>query len=195
MICAIVLAAGDSLRMSRPKPLLELNGKTFLEVICNNIRSSGLSDTTVVFGRYAKSIMLGWRSDGERVVINPEPEKGQISSLRTALKRLPADAESVLVALVDHPLVNLSTYRELMDCWKHNADSIVIPRFRGKRGHPVMLPRSVWPLCFEGPADIGLHWVIHHESVKVIDLEVNDKNILKDIDTPGDYKKIGTSKK
>lgn len=192
MICAIVLAAGDSLRMSRPKPLLELNGKTFLEVICNNIRFGGISDITVVLGRYAKSIMLGWSSAGERVVINPQTEKGQISSLRTALKRLPADADAVLVTLVDQPLVNLSTYRELVNSWKHNEDSIVIPRFGGKRGHPVVLPRCVWPLCFEGSADIGLHWVIHHESVKVIDLEVNDKNILKDIDTPEDYSKVRT---
>lgn len=192
MICAIVLAAGDSLRMSRPKPLLELNGKTFLEVICNNIRSGGISDITVVLGRHARAIKMGWPSDGERVVVNPQVKDGQISSLRVALKRLPVDAESVLVMLVDQPLVNLSTYRNVVDCWKHNADSIVIPRFGGKRGHPVVLPRSVWPLCLECPADIGLHWVIHHESVKVIDLEVSDKSILKDIDTPDDYKKIGT---
>lgn len=191
MICAIILAAGDSSRMGKLKALLDLDGRTFLEIACEKARCAGIPDITVVLGKHSESIKLGWKNTTERVIVNPNPDYGQLSSLREALKHLPADAESAFISLVDQPLVAVSTYRKIVDCWKERQESVIIPRFKGKRGHPVILPRPVWRLCFEGPLDKGLHWVIHHESVKVTDLAVEDGAILKDIDTPEDYRGIG----
>ena len=59
-----------------------------------------------------------------------------------------------------------------------------------KRGHPIIIPKIYWHLCFDGPDDKGLHWVTHHPEVKVLDLFVDDDNILKDFDTPEDYNRL-----
>jgi len=124
------------------------------------------------------------------MAINPHPEKGQISSLQAGVKTISKDTEAVLMALVDQPFVELKTYKALIDCWRKNSESIVIPKYKGKRGHPIILPANALNLCLECPPDKGLHWVTHHESVKVKDFETDDANILKDIDTQDDYKSV-----
>jgi len=63
-----------------------------------------------------------------------------------------------------------------------------------KRGHPIIIPRKYFPLCSEGPADKGLHWVTHHPSAKVLDLVVEDLEIIRDFDTPEEYKELKVSR-
>jgi molybdenum cofactor cytidylyltransferase len=197
MLTAIILAAGDSSRMDRPKALLQWKGKPFLEHVCDALRRAGVDDRVVVLGRASHEILASWVPAGEKVTVNANPEHGQLSSLRTGLAEASESAEGFMVCLADQPTIDPETYKRVIDCWRLNKDSIVIPRtFRAadsrlKRGHPIIIPAANKALCFEGPLDKGLHWVTHHPSVKITDLEVKDPEIIRDFDTPEDYEALG----
>ncbi|MCM2266827.1 MAG: nucleotidyltransferase family protein [Elusimicrobiales bacterium] len=192
MLSAIVLAAGESSRMGRPKVLLQWRGRPFIEHVCAALRKAGVEDRVVVLGRASAEILAAWQPAGEKVTVNPHPEHGQLSSLRAGLDAA-APAEGYLVCLADQPTIQAETYVKVIDCWRSAKGSLVIPRTyraadaRLKRGHPVLIPGAYRALCFEAPPDKGLHWVTHHSSVKITDLEVSDPGIIRDFDTPEDY--------
>lgn len=196
MLSAIVLAAGDSSRMGRPKALLEWRGLPFLEHVCLALRRAGVEDRVVVLGRDSREILAAWRPAGEKVAVNLKPEGGQLSSLRVGLLDASPLAEGFMVCLADQPTVAAETYRKVIDLWSGAKEAIVIPRtFRAsdsrlKRGHPIILPASAKTLCFEAPLDKGLHWVTHHTSMRVADLEVKDPGVIRDFDTPEDYEAL-----
>lgn len=193
---AVILAAGDSSRMGRPKAALLWRGLPFIEHVCAALRSAGVRERVVVLGRAAGEVLAAWRPAGEKVAVNPAPEEGQLSSLRSGLTALPEDVEGFLVCLADQPTVAAGTYQEIISFWASNKGSIVIPgTFRAadarlKRGHPIVVPAAFRRLCFEGPLEEGLHWVTHHPAVKVADLEVSDPEIIRDFDTPEDYEAL-----
>ncbi|MDD5210320.1 MAG: nucleotidyltransferase family protein [Elusimicrobiales bacterium] len=196
MISAIILAAGGSDRMGRPKAILQWRGKPFIEHVCSSLRSAGVEDLVAVLGSASKEILSAWTPTGEKVAVNLKPEHGQLSSLRVGLGEVSEFSEAFLVCLADQPTIDPDTYKKVIDCWLLNKDSIVIPRtFRAsdsrlKRGHPIIIPAAHRQLCFEGPLDKGLHWVTHHPSVKILDLEVKDPEIIRDFDTPEDYEAL-----
>ncbi|PIS47931.1 MAG: hypothetical protein COT17_00905 [Elusimicrobia bacterium CG08_land_8_20_14_0_20_51_18] len=219
MLKGVVLAAGNSSRMGRPKALLEHEGVSFIEIVCGKLRGLGLEGITAVLGRDHEMVLKKWRPQKEEIVLNDRPELGQIHSLRLALKEISSEA-SFLICLVDQPLIKQETYEAVKDFWLKNPDCIVIPRCRRagepqvsglksqvcppdplrvthdasrfKRGHPIIIPAVYRDLCFSGPVDKGLHWVTHHEKVRVKDLETEDSGILRDFDTPEDYEKLET---
>jgi len=198
MLTAIILAAGDSSRMGKPKALLLWKGKPFIEHVCDALRRAGVDDRVVVLGRDSHEILAGWVPAGEKVAVNVKPEHGQLSSLRVGLAEASETAEGFLVCLADQPTIDPETYKRVIDCWRLDKDALVIPRtFRAadsrlKRGHPIIIPASHKALCFEGPLEKGLHWVTHNPSVRVTDLEVKDPGIIRDFDTPEDYKSLAS---
>ena len=196
MLSAIILAAGESSRMGRPKALLQWRGKTFLEQVCAAVRSAGVEDRVVVLGRASPEILAVWTPAGEKVAVNLRPENGQLSSLRAGLDTASKYSEGYLVCLADQPTILPETYKKIIDFWSYRKDSLVIPRTlrasdsRLKRGHPIIIPAAHRQLCFEAPLDKGLHWVTHHPSVRIADLEVSDPEIIRDFDTPEDYENL-----
>lgn len=193
MISAIVLAAGDSSRMGRPKALLQWRGLPFLEHVCAALRKAGVEDRVVVVGKASHDILAAWHPAGEKAVVNPRPENGQLSSLRVGLGEVSPSAEGFMICLADQPTVPADTYRRLIEFWSNDKAAIAIPRVlrpsdgKLKRGHPIIIPAALKELCFEGPLEKGLHWVTHHPSARVADLEVKDPEIIRDFDTPEDY--------
>ncbi|OGS05826.1 MAG: hypothetical protein A3G41_07910 [Elusimicrobia bacterium RIFCSPLOWO2_12_FULL_59_9] len=189
MICGVILAAGDSERMGSPKALLKHQDQTFLEAVCGKMRAAGLRDILVVLGRHERDIRRAWNRRGETVIVNPNPEEGQASSLKLALRHLPQwpFASAALVALVDMPYVGAATYRQLVGCWRQNVGRSVIPRYQGKRGHPIVLDQRLWPLCSLCPREEGLHWALKRGESSVFNLDVDDPAIHRDVDTPEEY--------
>ncbi len=196
MLSAIVLAAGESARMGRPKALLDWRGKPFIEHVCAALREAGVEERIVVLGRASGEVLAGWRPSGEKITVNPRPEEGQLSSLRAGLRETSPAAEGFMVCLADQPTVAAGTYRRLMDFWAADKSAIVIPRaFRAadarmKRGHPIIIPAAHRALCFEGPLEKGLHWVTHHPAVRAADLDLEDREVIRDFDTPEDYEAL-----
>ena len=186
-ISAIVLAAGKSERMGTPKPLLTIGGSTFLETIVENLKSAGLKEIIVVLGYKAEEIRSHLPT-GVKSVINDNYERGQLSSLKVGLNLLSPDTDAFLMVLVDHPLVAKATYRAIVDQLAKGAP-IVLPKYRGKRGHPVGFSTAYIKELMDAPEDIGARFVIKNNIDNLVELPVDDRNVTFNINTEEDYEK------
>jgi len=167
--------------MGRPKALLDYRGETFLARLVR-IFARVCDPVLVVLGHHAEIIQ-------ERVdanfVINPDPDRGQLSSLQTALVALPAGAEGFLFTPVDSPTVEEWTVSRLVE--EFRPDAIVIPRFNGRRGHPVCVPRSFIPAFLSLAPTEQTRAAINRHADQVHYVDVEDAGILADIDDPASY--------
>lgn len=186
LIHGIVLAAGFSRRMGRPKALLPLHERTFLESILNVYRSQEVP-CWVVLGEDAENTAAVARVPREWVLVNPRPEDGPLASLRIALRRVPPEAAAVFVHPVDHPLVRSQTLERMREEFLRTGAPIVVPVFRARRGHPVLFGRSVFPELFEAPLEEGARWVVRLHRDEVREVEVDDPGVHGNINTPDDY--------
>ena len=186
MISAIVLAAGKSERMGRPKALLEFRGRTFLENILDAISRSSIAHTSIVVGHHRHEIENALR--GFSMVFNPDYEKGMVTSLQTGIRSLPPDSIGAFLFLVDHPVVEAETIESIIP----NAarDRIVQPTFRGRRGHPVFLGKDILNEILRLPSSQGADVVVRRDPGRIIEIPVNAPGILIDVDTPEEYEKL-----
>ena len=112
MISAIVLAAGKSERMGRPKALLEFRGRTFLENILDTISRSPIAHTSIVVGHHRREIENAVQ--GASIVFNPDYEQGMVTSLQTGIRALPPTSIGAFLFLVDHPVVEVETIEAMI---------------------------------------------------------------------------------
>jgi molybdenum cofactor cytidylyltransferase len=182
-ISALILAAGKGSRIGKPKLMLEINNKSFISVIVYRVKSTGIDDVVCV----VSSETYDWtrKNISCNIVINKEPEKGMISSVYFAAVNL-KECEGVMIIPVDHPFVEADTYKELIEEFKKNKDSIIKPVFDGKSGHPVIVPYDIIKSINKDDFSSGLKEVIKKSGRKQIYVEVNDKGILKNINTKED---------
>jgi len=193
MIVPVVLAAGESRRMGRPKPLLPIYETTFLSHILGVLKGVGFPTMTVVLGHEAEYIRPQAEGPGVDVVINPRYHEGQLTSLHAAIRHLaevsPA-ADGLLVCLVDHPLLIPVVIRRMVAAFAREDKPIIIPTCKGRRGHPVIFGRSVFGELLDAPADQGARAVVRRLPERVLELEVGDEAILTDVDTPEHYEAL-----
>jgi molybdenum cofactor cytidylyltransferase len=186
MICAIVLAAGKSERMGRPKALLQFRGRTFLENILDAISRSSIEHTVVVVGHHRKEIEQSVR--GPSLVFNPDYEQGMVTSLQRGIGAIPPESIGAFLFLVDHPLVETETIEALMAGAARNR--VLQPTFEGRRGHPVFLGMDVLMEILHLPSSQGADVVVRRDPGRLIEIPVNRPGILVDVDTPEDYEKL-----
>jgi molybdenum cofactor cytidylyltransferase len=186
----VVLAAGASSRMGYSKALLMLVGRSFLDRVLEGMRGGGVSRCTVVVADSADEVAGSAKALGADVVVNPEPELGQISSLRVGVRALRAGCPGAVVTLVDHPLVKPSTYHAVAAELGRDPDALVVPVFGRKRGHPLGLGRKWFDELLRVPEDRGARWLLYQHSEDVVELQVDDPGVLLDLDTPEDVQKV-----
>jgi len=193
VIAGIILAAGASSRMGAPKALLKYRGETFLDRL---IRIVGHVSRPViaVLGYHADQIRAGIKG-GAVFAINPNPERGQLSSLQTGLKELPPETEGFLFIPVDCPAVSEATVIRLANAFaRRGPDTLfVIPRYGDKRGHPVFAARSIAEEILTLPPDAQARDVVHGHVDRTVYIDVNDPGILTDIDDPAAYRELAGS--
>lgn len=187
---AIVLAAGASSRMGRPKALLPYNGRLFIDLILENLSAAGCAPVIPVLGNNAQKILD--RSLAKRYphVLNPHPEAGMLSSVKQGIKRIPAECSSVVVALTDHPFVTRATYSQLIKLAATQPERIIIPAYRGRHGHPVCVGRFLFEDILNTPDTSSLRAVFQTHKEKILYLDVNDAGIVCDVDTPEEYARL-----
>ena len=194
MIPGIVLAAGKSLRMGRPKSLLPIapGGETFLERITRVLREGGVEDVIVVLGAEADAVRLVLPFDTmrARVIENREYEQGQLSSLLLGLRTADRPGvRAVMVTLVDVPLLSAATVQAVLHAYRASAGApIVRPARQGRHGHPVIFDRAVFEELRHADPVLGAKSVIGGRA-DVLDVEVADDGAFIDIDTPEDYER------
>jgi molybdenum cofactor cytidylyltransferase len=192
MIAAIVLSAGESSRMGKPKALLRIRGKTFIEQIISAFRATKVGEIIVVLGHNAEELKPKIDPLSVTVVLNPDYRKGQLSSLIAAIQRLQAESakvDGVLVHLVDHPLINPAVINDMIDRFYESNRLIVIPTYKGKRGHPVLLSSRLFPELLSTPLDQGANAVVRAHREETLEMETGDEGVIIDIDTPDEYRR------
>jgi CTP:molybdopterin cytidylyltransferase MocA len=195
MIAAVVLAAGFSSRMGRPKALLPAGGggTTFLDRIVATLSQAGLESVTVVVGADAPQVRAAIAASRAplEVVENPDPSRGQLSSLRIALAALDAaEVEAVLVLPVDQPLVAAETVRRVIGVYRETHAPIVRPSRGHRHGHPVIFDRSLFDDLRRADLSRGARDVIAARRDAAVDVPVDDEGAFVDIDTPEDYERV-----
>ncbi len=186
MISAIVLAAGKSERMGRPKALLPIQGHTFLENILDAISRTSIEDTIVVLGHHRDQIERSVSLPS--VVFNPDYERGMITSFQAGIRKLSWETAGAFLFLVDHPLVESTTIESMIMNLAPNR--IVLPTFERRRGHPVLFSSEVLEeILALGPSE-GANIVVHKNPGRIIEVPVNAPGILVDIDTPEQFERL-----
>ena len=186
VISALILAAGKSERMGKPKALLPFRGRTFLENILDAIAESSLTNTVVVVGHHRDDIME--RLNIPNLVFNPDYEQGMVTSFQAGIRALPPDSSGAVLFLVDHPVVDSSTIDALVN--NSGPNRIVVPVFSGRRGHPVLFAREVLEEILALPASQGANIVVRRDPGRIIEVSVDSPGILVDIDTLEDFEKL-----
>jgi molybdenum cofactor cytidylyltransferase len=181
---AIILAAGESRRMGRPKAFLPFRGGTFLSAIASAL-GPRCSPVIAVFGFDAEHVMQA-APPGVQAVENPEYRLGMLTSLQTGLRVVPNACDTVLFTLVDHPAIDLST----VDALLRSRAAIAIPRFENRRGHPVLIRREIFEEFLVEPVESKVRDVIDRHAGEIAYVEVDDAGISEDIDDPALYRQL-----
>lgn len=171
--------------MGRPKALLPIGGRPAVETIVATLRAGGADDVVVVVGRHAAEIRAGADLRSARVIDNPKWAAGRTSSIQAGLAALSPGAEWTLLALVDMPLVRPETVRALLATPRDDAD-VVVPVHDGRRGHPILLRRTLFPAIASLGPDVPLRDIVR--AARRVDVPVDDPGVLVDFDEPDDVR-------
>jgi len=191
-LAGLILAAGASRRMGSPKALLQLRGETFLDRLIDGL-AAVCSPVIVVLGYDAEAIRGGIRRGDEVVfTVNPDPSRGQLSSLKCGLAPVPAEAEGVIFTPVDYAGVRRSTIVAIGESFRHRSPGtlLVIPRCEGRRGHPVCAARDLFAELLVLPEEAQARDVIHQHRDRTAYVDVDDPGILLDADDPAAYRAL-----
>ncbi len=190
MTPAIVLAAGASTRMGRPKALLRAGDRTFIQMILDALRDGGVPGAVVVVRPGQDEVMAAVAASAfGRAVPNPRPDEGQLSSLIAGLNAIDRPGvDAALVTLVDVPLIEASAVRRLLARAAVSDAPILRAVHRGRHGHPVIFKRAVFERLRQADPSIGAKAVVR--AARVEDVEVDVPGIVEDVDTPEDYARL-----
>ncbi len=149
-VSAILLAAGRSERMGAPKPLLPLQGRPAVVRCLESLRDSGIAEIVLVVNPEGGDIVIAAKDIPARVAVNELPGSDMAASVRAGLAVVDRDATGVLICLCDHPLVRPETIEAMVSLHARHPDAIIIPAYRGRKGHPTLFPRLILE-------DLGTH--------------------------------------
>ena len=190
-VAGVILAAGESRRMGHDKALLPLGERTFLSHLIEVLQGE-VAPVVVVLGHHADEIAKTLTAPSETIVLrNPDYPLGQLSSLQVALRHLENQrVAGTLVCLVDHPAASKMVVRELVKRFRKSAAPLVIPTYNGRRGHPVLFSRCLFPELLKAPLEEGARSVVRQHGGEIEFVAVNEPGILLDVDVPADYQAL-----
>jgi molybdenum cofactor cytidylyltransferase len=177
--------------MGFPKPLLRIGSQTFIQLL-SRMMLERLPKLVVVLGAHADTIRPAIPDDSRiEVVVNPNYALGQLSSLKVALRHLDPDIGAAMLHLCDHPVVRAETIDQLLAHYGNVSAPIVIPRYQSRRGHPVIFAREVFPELLSADENLGARSVVDRIPGRVRYVDVDDRGIRLDLDTPEDLAREG----
>ena len=196
-LCGVILAAGQSSRMGRDKALLSWPKLENSVPSSDTILSSAiekLSDVCdlviVVAGANEVVLRPVVESSGATLVVNPEPERGQFSSLQMGLREvLNYGRDNALITLIDRPPPRAETLAGLVEAFRSKEHGVwaVVPDFQGKHGHPIVIGREMIEAFLRSPATSIARDIEHANQSHVSYLATEDPLVTTNIDTPADY--------
>jgi molybdenum cofactor cytidylyltransferase len=171
--------------MGFPKALLPFHGGTFLTHILETLAAADLHSPLIVLGRDAGRIRKEIDLSEKEVLVNPDPSRGQLSSMQLAISKMTNKAEGCMFWPVDQPDVSAALARNLMGLFRRSGASIAMPVYGGKRGHPAIFARELFQEFLATPVGEGPKRIV--TSRKPALLECDEPGTVMDVDTPADY--------
>lgn len=189
-LSAIVLAAGESTRMGHPKALLEWKGQTLLQYQVHSLLEASFDEVVVVLGHQAKMLRLSVPGDPRvQAVISRHHRWGKTQSIKTGLRHIHSNSDGVLIVGVDQPR-RIQTLCTLREVFLDRCPTIVVPVFRGTRGHPPIfgskLFKNLMRIC---ESTQGLRAVVEQYRTDGLQVEVDDPLVNTNLNAPEDYAK------
>lgn len=183
----LVLAAGGSRRLGRPKQLIDWGGRPLLEQVVNAVRGWPASPVAVVLGANAEEILDRVDLGEASVVINPEWEEGIAASLRVGFDWLARERsiEWAFVALGDQPRVPPEVPAALLAAAEEGGRPAIVPVYRYQRGNPVLVGRRLWPRMMSLHGDAGARALLRAHPAWVDEIRF-DHPMPADVDLPTD---------
>jgi molybdenum cofactor cytidylyltransferase len=196
---AVVPAAGASQRMGQPKLLLPWGASTILGSTLTALRSGGVAALIVVTNG-DPAVTAAATANGAEAVANRAPEHGMLSSIQIGLaaaRRLVVDEDAVLlVCPADLPALRATTVAGLLAAFAARQAArprLILPTWAGRRGHPLLLGRELWPSIERLDLEHGLRALLAIHASELVSLAVDDPGACRDVDTPADYQDLRTA--
>ncbi len=186
---AIILAAGSSTRMGTQKLLLPYEGSTMIERVVDNVLGSVIEKAVVVLGADNARITEIIAHKPVKIILNPKPEKGMLSSVMCGIEAIPEDANAVLIYLGDQPNIPPAITNAVVKAYNDALSGIVIPVHHHRRGHPLLVDMKYRRDISRLDLEEGLRSLMHLFPEDVLEVDVDEPGILVDIDTREDYSK------
>lgn len=191
-IPGIILAAGRSLRMGKNKLLLDFHNKPILQHVIDTALQSSLSPLVLVLGANSDTIRLQINTGNGLVVENSDFACGYGSSLQVGLNALDRPCTGAMFILGDQPLVTTETIEKLIAAFQKEPERWVAPSWNGQRGNPVITPASWFDRIFALTGDTGPREHLKDPAAKLKLVDVDDRGVVFDIDSPEDYEHLQT---
>ncbi len=186
-IVAILLAAGESVRMGSPKPLLDWGGQTLIEYQVTQLEQSGVGDVVVVLGHAAEDLRPVIQPLGVRIVVNERYAEGRASSLRCGASAIAGRAATIIVASVDQPRP-AALIRRLLADYAGSGKCMAVPVHAGRRGHPVVADGELLgELRQVSDESQGLRALLARHADDILEVPFESPLVLLDINTPEQY--------
>lgn len=189
-VAAVVLAAGHSRRMGRPKPFLPFRETTFLGVLVENLHRAGVRCPIVVSNPAHTELYAANPIEGIHLVPNPRVDDGMLGSFRLGLQHVDPEVSHAVFCLVDMPEVGAETLKRFVRLCASQPGRIVVATHDGRWGHPVAFPRELFAalICWTGPE--GARGFIEVHRQVVVEIESADPAVEIDVDTPEELERL-----
>jgi molybdenum cofactor cytidylyltransferase len=192
-IVAVLLAAGQSRRMGAFKPLLPFGARSVAEACVASLREAGACEVVVVVGRRGAEVRAALaRMPYVRFALNEEPESEMGVSAARGVEAVAANADAVLIALVDQPAVPPSAIRSVIEARRRTGARLVVPEWRGRGGHPVLVDLAFRAELLSLDSEKGLRSLFDAHRAEVLRVEVDSPFVVRDMDTWEDYVALHT---
>jgi molybdenum cofactor cytidylyltransferase len=192
VLAAVILSGGASQRMGSPKALLPYRGKTFLEHLREVSTHPQIRERRIVLGPHAEAIRSAVPLPDSEIVLNPDWEKGQLSSIHAAIRTLPDDLDGLILFLVDHPAVSSSLVGQLIDRFysENPRPRIALPKYKDRRGHPVIFASSLFPELLAASMERGARDVVWSHASEVAEVPTLEEGCVLNVNDPEALQKI-----
>jgi molybdenum cofactor cytidylyltransferase len=187
MIWAVVLAAGESRRMGTQKLLLPFGDTSVVGAVVRTAGASRAGKVLVILGADREAVRRELAPRGVAFAVNDDFHLGMLSSVQAGFRALPPEARAAVIMLGDQPFLAAPVIDTVIAAYETAGRGLVIPTFRGRRGHPVLVDLKYRDEVLAFDQADGLRRLMRAHPDDVLEVETADANILRDLDTPEDY--------
>ena len=171
--------------MGRPKLLLPFRDGTHLGSLIQALREGGVSEIVLVVAPGDEELRAWGAEAGVRVAVNPEPERGMLSTILEGIA-VAGDREPLVVCPADLPALLPSTVRKVLA----EKSPLAVASYHGRRGHPLVISPELIPEIRTLHLDVGLRELLDRHPDRLRIVEVDDPGCVSDVDTPEEYQAL-----